>query len=53
MKEDLVKPVRLLFYKRYVDVAYVRRKNNETDTLFNSLNSYFVLKFHVHWISKI
>ena len=29
-----------MFYKRYVDDRYVKRKRNESDTLFDVLNSY-------------
>ena len=38
MKENIVGPSKLLFYKRYVDDAYVRRKKNETDKLYNALS---------------
>ena len=40
MKEDVVKPLKPRFYKRYVDDTYVKRKCNESDTLFDALNSY-------------
>ena len=40
MEEDIVAPSKPLFYKRYVDGTYVRRKKNETDELYNVLNSY-------------
>ena len=40
MEEDIVTPLKPLFYKRYVDDTYVRRKKNETDELYNALNSY-------------
>ena len=40
MEEDIVTPSKPLFYKRYVDDTYVRRKKNETDELYNALNSY-------------
>ena len=40
MEEDVVKPLRPIFYRRYVDDEYVRRKCNEADTLFDTLNSY-------------
>ena len=33
MEEDIVAPSKPLFYKRYVDDTYVRRKKNETDEL--------------------
>ena len=40
MEEDVVKPLKPIFYKRYVDDTYVKRKRNESDTLFDALNSY-------------
>ena len=40
MEEDIVAPSKPLFYKRYVDDTYVIRKKNETDELYNALNSY-------------
>ena len=40
MEEDVVKPLKPLFYKRYVDDTYVKRKRNEADTLSVALNSY-------------
>ena len=40
MEEDIVAPSKPLFYKRYADDTYIRRKNNETDELYNALNSY-------------
>ena len=40
IEEDIVAPSKPLFYKRYVDDTYVRRKRNETDELYNALNSY-------------
>ena len=40
MEEDVVKPLKPIFYKRYVDATYVKRKRNEADTLFDALNSY-------------
>ena len=40
MKENIVAPSKPLFYKRYVDDTYVRRKKNETDKLYNALDSY-------------
>ena len=39
MEEDIVAPSKPLFYKRYVDDIYVRRKKNENDELYNALNS--------------
>ena len=40
MEEDVVKPLKPIFYKRYVDDTYVKRKCKEADTLFDALNSY-------------
>ena len=40
MEEDTVAPSKPLFYKRYVDDTYVRRKKNETDELYNAPNLY-------------
>ena len=40
MEEDVVKPLKPIFYKRYVDDMYVKRKHNESNTLFDALNSY-------------
>ena len=38
MKEDVLKPFKPIFYKRYMDDTYVKRKRNEADTLFDALN---------------
>ena len=40
MEEDIVIPANPIFYKRYVDDTYVRRKKHETDKLFIDFNSY-------------
>ena len=40
MEEDGVKPLKPILYKRYVSDTYVKRKRNESDTLFDALNSY-------------
>ena len=40
MEEDVIKPVKPIIYKRYVDDTYVKRKPNESDTLFDALNFY-------------
>ena len=40
MEEDVVKPLKSIFYKLYVDDTYVKRKRDKTDTLFDALNSY-------------
>ena len=40
MEEDIVTPSKPLFYKRYVDDNYVKRKKNETDELSNVFNLY-------------
>ena len=39
MEEDIVTPSKPLFYKRYMEYTYVRTKKNETDELYNALNS--------------
>ena len=39
MEEDVVKPLKSIFYKRYVDENF-KRERNEGDTLFDALNSY-------------
>ena len=40
MEENVVIPLKPIFYKRYVDDTYVKRKRNESDTPFDALNSY-------------
>ena len=40
MAEDVVKPLKPIFYKRCVDNTYVKRKCDEADTLFDALNLY-------------
>ena len=40
MKEDVVVPAKPIFYKRYVDDTYIRRKKNVNDELFQNLNCY-------------
>ena len=40
MEFDVVVPAKPIFYKRYVDDTYVRRKKNDVDKLFEELNSY-------------
>ena len=40
MEEDVVKPLKPIFYNRYVNDTYVKRKHNEADNLFDVLNSY-------------
>ena len=40
MEEDLVFPAKPIFYKRYVDDTYIRRKKNVNDELFQNLNCY-------------
>ena len=39
-ENDLVKPLKRLFYKRYVDDIYSRHKKNCTDQLYHELNNY-------------
>ena len=34
MEDDFVSPIKLIFYKRYVDDFYIRRKKNTKDELF-------------------
>ena len=38
--EDIVIPANPIFYKRYIEDTYGRRKKHETDKLFIDLNSY-------------
>ena len=40
LETDVIKPPYPIFYKRYVDDIYVRRKVNSEDTLFTELNNY-------------
>ena len=40
MEDDVVAPLKLIFYKRYVDDTYVRRKKNTIDALLKRLNTY-------------
>ena len=40
MENDIVIPMKPIFYRRYVDDIYSRRKKNIEDSLFNALNSY-------------
>ena len=40
MEQSVVKPMKPLFYKRYVDDTYVRRKKGVTDDLFEALNNH-------------
>ena len=40
MEDDVVAPLKPIFYKRYVDDTYVRRKKNTTDKLFEKLSTY-------------
>ena len=40
IEDDVVPPIKPLFYKRYVDDTYVRRKKNTKDELFEKLNTY-------------
>ena len=39
-ENDVVKPLKPLFYKRYVDDIYSRRKKNCADLLYHELNNY-------------
>ena len=38
MEDDVVTPLKPIFYKRYVDDTYLRKKN-ATDELFEKLNT--------------
>ena len=40
MEDDVVAPLKLISYKRYVDDTYVRKKKNTTDKLFENFNIY-------------
>ena len=40
MEEDIVKPLKPIFYKHYMGDSYDKRKRNEADTRFVALNSY-------------
>ena len=40
MEDDVVAPIKPLFYRCYVDNTYVRRKKNTKDELFEKLNTY-------------
>ena len=39
MEEDVVKPLKPVLYRHYVNNNYVERKFNKADTLFDALNS--------------
>ena len=39
MEDDVVAPIKPMFYKRYVDDTYLRRKNNTKDELCEKLNT--------------
>ena len=38
--DDVVAPLKPIFYKRYVDDTYIIRKKNTTHELFQKLNTY-------------
>ena len=40
MEDGVVAPLKPIFYNRYVDDTYVRRKKNTTDELFEKFNTY-------------
>ena len=40
MEDDVVAPIKPIFYKRYVDDTYVRRKKKTRDELFEKVNTY-------------
>ena len=39
MEDDVVAPIKPMFYKRYVDDTYLKRKNNTKDELGEKLNT--------------
>ena len=39
MEDDVVTPIKPMFYKRYVDDTYLKRKNNTKDELGEKLNT--------------
>ena len=40
MERDVLNPFNPIFYRRYVDDIYNRRKINKKDDLYESLNKY-------------
>ena len=51
--EEVVKPLKLIFYKHYMDDTYVKRKRNESDTVFGALNLYHAnIKFKLEQYPK-
>ena len=40
MEDNVVAPIKPIFYKQYVDDTYIRRKKNTKDELFEKLNTY-------------
>ena len=40
MEDDVVAPIKPIFYKRYVDDIYIRRKKNTKNQFFEKLNTY-------------
>ena len=40
MEDDVVAPIKPMFYKRYIDDAYLRRKKNTKDELYEKFNTY-------------
>ena len=44
MEDGAVAPIKPIFYKRYVDDTYVRRKKNTKDELFQKLKSTLMQK---------
>ena len=40
MEDDVASSTKTIFYKRYVDDTYVRRKKNKKDELFEKLDRY-------------
>ena len=40
MEDDVATPIKPIFYKRYVNDTYIRRKKNTKDELFEKLSTY-------------
>ena len=40
LEDDVVRPLKPIFYKRFVDDTFNRRKKNNPDHLFNAINEY-------------
>ena len=54
MEDDVVAPTKPIFYERYVDNTYIRRKENTKDELFEKLNLYHDdIKFTIEENTKL